>query len=227
MNGSEDRNKRVIGLYGEMRLAMELHKRGWQVYRAYIDDKFDFVIMKTYCENCEKFKDAWKREGTYTTKKGVEKTGKAVTELCETCKQDSLKMLVRFIQVKTSEGVPAKSTKSEEKKKKYSFHPKIRYHLKDGRVFYVWIQVWDKDTHDINYFIFNTDQVKYFDDLELPIYQVVDEQKTELPITKEGKVIKQGQKRPNGKTYDYTVFEKFLNNFECLEKVITEGDSWK
>ena len=46
MNGSEG-DKLVIGLYGEMRLAMELHKRGWQVYRAYIDEKFDFVILKS------------------------------------------------------------------------------------------------------------------------------------------------------------------------------------
>ncbi len=33
MSGS-DSDKHVIGLYGEMRLAMELHKRGWQVFRA-------------------------------------------------------------------------------------------------------------------------------------------------------------------------------------------------
>ena len=62
MNGS-DTDKRVIGLYGEMRLAMELHKQGWQVYRAYIDDKFDFVILKSYCENCQgiqKCIEAWK-----------------------------------------------------------------------------------------------------------------------------------------------------------------------
>ncbi len=222
MRGSEERDKKVIGLYGEMRLAMELHNRGWQVYRAYIDEKIDFVILKSYCENCQDFKNALTREQHY---KG--KNRKAVTPLCETCEQDSLKMLSRFIQVKTSDGKPDTPTKSGEKKKKYSFHPKIRYHLKDGRVFYVWIQVWDADTHDINYFIFKTEDVEFFDNLELDTYQITDNQKTELPITKEGKVIKRAKTLPNGKKYDYSVFEKFRNNFECLEKVITEGDSWK
>ena len=63
--------------------------------------------MKSYCENCKDFKNAWTREGTYINRKGVEKTDTAVTQLCETCEQDSLKMLVRFIQVKTSEGIEA------------------------------------------------------------------------------------------------------------------------
>ena len=39
-----------------MRLAMELHQRGWQVYRAYIDETIDFVILKTYCESCKAFR---------------------------------------------------------------------------------------------------------------------------------------------------------------------------
>lgn len=222
MNNPDERDKKVIGLYGEMRLAMELHNRGWQVYRAYIDEKIDFVIMKSYCENCNDFKEAYTHREYY---KG--KNRKAVTQLCETCKQDSLKMLVRFIQVKTSDGKDQKPTKSGEEKKGYSFHPKLRYHLKDGRVFYVWIQVWDAKTHDINYFIFKTEDVSLFDNLDLPTYQITDNQKTELPITKKGKVTKTGMKLASGQTYDYSVFEKFLNNFECLEEVITEGDSWK
>ena len=205
MNGS-DRNKRVIGLYGEMRLAMELHKRGWQVYRAYIDDKFDFVILKSYCENCKDFREAWTR-------------GKAVTQRCQICKQDSLKMLVRFIQVKTSEGTKPKITKGEETKR-FDFHAKIRYHLKDSRVFYAWIQVWNKDTHDINYYIFKTEDVALFDNLALDSYQVTDNQKTGLTINKTGKLIMTGKK------YDYSVFEKFRDNFECLEELI-DGDSWK
>ena len=118
MNGSEERDKKVIGLYGEMRLAMELHNRGWQVYRAYIDEKIDFVILKSYCENCQDFKNALTRERYY---KG--KNRKTVTPLCETCKQDSLKMLIRFIQVKTSDGKPDRPTKSGEEKKKYSVPP--------------------------------------------------------------------------------------------------------
>ena len=211
MNGS-DTDKRVIGLYGEMRLAMELHKQGWQVYRAYIDDKFDFVILKSYCENCKAFKNALKR-------------GKTVTQLCEKCHEDSLKMLVRFIQVKTSEGIPAKKRKSEEVKK-YSFHPKIRYHLADSRVFYVWIQVWDENKDEINYYIFKTEEVERFDDLTLDTYQVTDNQKTELPINKAGKVLKEGRDRKNGKKYDYRAFDEFLNNFDCLEEII-DDDNWK
>ena len=113
MNGSEDRDKRVIGLYGEMRLAMELHKRGWQVYRAYIDEKFDFVILKSYCESCNAFKNAWTREQGY--KQGTRKT---VTPLCETCHQDSLKMLVRFIQVKTIGGDCRKNDKVRRRNQK-------------------------------------------------------------------------------------------------------------
>ncbi len=146
MNGS-DSDKQVIGLYGEMRLAMELHKRGWQVFRAYIDEKFDFVILKSYCENCKAFKNALTRETHYRGR-----NRKAVTQLCEDCEKDSLKMLVRFIQVKTSEGINERTTKSGEEVKNYSFHPKIRYHLADSRVFYAWIQVWDED--NVNFYIF-------------------------------------------------------------------------
>ena len=214
MNGSES-NKLVIGLYGEMRLAMELHKRGWQVYRAYIDEKFDFVILKSYCEHCKSFKNALTREEFY---KG--RNRKAVTPLCETCEQDSLKMLVRFIQVKTSEGIPPKAAKSGEDLKQFSFHPKIRYHLADSRVFYVWIQVWDQDTHDINYYIFKTSDVKRFDNLELDTYQITDNQKTTLTINKTGEVLNKGRK------YDFSAFKDFHNNFDCLEERI-DGDSWK
>ena len=214
MNGS-DRDKRVIGLYGEMRLAMELHKRGWQVYRAYIDEKFDFAILKSYCESCDAFKNAWTRETDY---KGS--TRKTVTQRCETCHQDSLKMLVRFIQVKTSEGINAKTTKSGEETKQFDFHPKIRYHLADSRVFYAWIQVWDRETHDINYYIFSTSEVKRFDNLQLPSYQITDNQKNRLTINKTGRVLNKGRK------HNFSAFEDFHNNFACLEELI-EGDSWK
>ena len=214
MNGSES-DTLVIGLYGEMRLAIELDQRGWQVYRGYIDEKFDFVILKNYCENCQSFKNALTREEFY---KG--RNRKVVTPLCETCKQDNLKMLVRFIQVKTSGGVPLKRTKSGEEIKEFSFHPKIRYHLADSRVFYVWIQVWDQDRHHINYYIFKTSDVERFDNLELDIYQITDNQKTTLRINRGGKVVNKGR------TYDFSVFTDFHNNFKCLEELI-EGDSWK
>ena len=205
--------KRVIGLYGEMRLAMELHKRGWQVYSAYIDEKYDFVILKSYCESCKAFKNAWTREQPYG-----KSTHKTVTPLCETCKKDSLKMLVRFIQVKTSEGITGKKTKSGDVDKRYSFQAKIRYHLADARIFYAWIQVWDED--NVNYYIFKTEDVALFDDLQIASYQITDNQKTTLRINKDGEVLNQGKK------YDYSAFEDFLNNFDCLEEII-EGDDWK
>lgn len=217
MNGSES-DKRVIGLYGEMRLAMELHKRGWQVYSAYIDEKYDFVIMKSYCENCKTFRDAWTRQEPYINKKGEEKIGKTVTQLCNICQQDSLKMLVRFIQVKTSEGISLKKTKSGEEIKTYSFHAKIRYHLADSRIFYAWVQVWDED--NVNYYIFKTEDVALFDNLQIDSYQITDNQKTSLRINKEGKVLNKG------KIYDYSAFEKFYNDFKCLEDII-DGDDWK
>ena len=217
MNGSNE-DKRVIGLYGEMRLAMELHKRGWQVYSAYIDEKYDFVILKSYCENCKDFRDAFTREETYINRKGEKKKGKSVTQLCQTCKQDSLKMLIRFIQVKTSEGKPGKKTKIGEEVKKYSFHAKIRYHLADSRIFYAWIQVWDED--NVNYYIFKTEDVALFDNLQLASYQITDNQKTTLRINDDGKVLNEGTK------HDYSAFEDFHNNFKCLEEII-EGDNWK
>ncbi len=215
VNGFGNRDTSVIGLYGEIRLSMELHERGWQVYKAYSDEKFDFVILKSYCENCEVFKSAWMREQDYKGRKS-----RAATQLCETCHQDSLKMIVRFIQVKTSEGIEAKTTELGEETKNFSFHPKIRYHLRDSRVFYAWIQVWDKDTHDINYYIFKTSDVEHFDNLALDTYQITDNQKTTLRINRAGEVLNRGR------IHNFGVFEDFHNNFECLEERI-EGDSWK
>ena len=107
-----------------------------------------------------------------------------------------------------------KRRQNREKTKKYSFHPKIRIE------YFTREQVWDKDTHDINYYIFKTEDVERFDDLELDTYQVTDNQKTELPINKAGEIVKKGRK------YDYSSFKEFLNNFDCLEKLIP-GDSWK
>ena len=129
-------------------------------------------------------------------------------------------MLVRFIQVKTSEGINPRTTASGEETKQFDFHAKIRYHLVDSRVLYVWIQVWDKDTHDINYYIFKTSDVARFDNLQLPSYQVTDNQKNRLTINKAGKVLNKGT------THDYGAFEDFRDDFDCLEELI-EGDSWK
>ena len=193
-----------------MRLAMELHGRGWQVYRAYIDEKFDFVIMKTWCTSCKEFRKAWIKQVPY--KQSIRKV---VSNLCENCHKDSLRMVVRFIQVKTSEGKLSTSVEH----KTFSFHPKIRYHLADGRIFYVWIQVWD--SNNVNYFIFNTDQVTRFDNIGLPTYQVTDNQKTSLRITKEGEVLNRSD------IYDYEVFPESLNNFEIFNELDKDEFEWR
>ena len=209
-SNDQDREKRVIGLYGEMRLAMELHQQGWQVYRAYIDDKFDFVIMKCFCYICQEYTNALQRERRYNGR-----NAKTVTNLCETCHNDSIRMLVRFIQVKTSEGEP----RPVPNEKAFSFHPKIRYHLADGRVFYAWVQVWDED--NVNYFIFRTKDVERFDNITLATYQITDNQKTTLRISKDGIVLN----RP--RLYDYSVFEDALNNFAIFDELSEDETDWE
>ena len=204
--------KRFIGLYGEMRLAMELHQRGWQVYRAYIDEKFDFVIMKAYCHVCGDYTSPWQRE---TIMKG--KTVKTVTNLCAKCQEDTLHMLVRFIQVKTSEG----KDEGKPEERTFSFHPKIRYHLADGRVYYAWVQVWDAD--NVNYYIFPTSDVERFDNIQLASYQKTDNQKTNLRIDKKGNVLTQ----PRLKDRDYSVFSGALNNFDALEELNPDEKDWR
>ena len=205
MDQTDGGDKRVVGLYGEMRLAMELHQRGWQVYRAYIDETIDFTIMKSYCDVCKDFRDALRRVQTY---KGRKRT--TVTNLCERCESDSLRVIARFVQVKTSEGI-RKPSKPEERT--YSFHPKLRYHLADGRVFYVWIQVWDPD--NVSYFIFKTEDVAKFDNLELDSYQITDNQKTNLRIDREGNVLNQGRLFPTAE-----VFAEFHNDFDILDELL-------
>ncbi len=223
--------KRVIGLYGEMRLAMELHKRDWQVYRAYIDEKFDFVILKSYCDKCAEFTKPLRRKSQYSGSHGQSlpqpdspnsTIRTTVTNLCEKCESNSLQMLVRFIQVKTSEGKPMKPKKGEESLKSYSFHPKIRYHLADGRVFYVWIQVWDEN--HVNYYIFKTEDVEKFDDLSLDSYQITDNQKITLRINKEGKVKTKSRKYPNN--HYEQVFVNFKDNFELFDQLIDDEMKW-
>ena len=210
MPEDETGEKRVIGLYGEMRLAMELHQRDWQVYRAYIDDRFDFVIMKCYCDICKDFTTPLRREAEYRGRKT-----NVVTNLCEKCENNSIRMLVRFIQVKTSEG----ANKSKPDERTYSFHPKIRYHLADRRVFYVWIQVWDKDK--VNYYIFKTEDVKKFDNINLDTYQITDNQKTNLRIDPHGKVL------TKSKYNTAEAFQEFLNNFDVFDQLIEGDDEWK
>ena len=216
----EEKKKQVIGLYGEMQLAMILHNKGWQVHRSYIDEGIDFVITKYYCVKCNKFVNQYIRYEEYNKKKC-----KCVTNLCEKCKgNNTLKIITKYLQVKTSEGI--KRDGKDNDVRNFSFHPKIRYMLgKD--VYYVWIAIFVNDNFNINnienqninihdaihYYIFNTDNVTLFDDINLPTYQITDNQKTELPIDKYGHILKKGR------NYDYSCFDKFHNNFDILESV--------
>lgn len=202
-NSIEDKKKLVIGLYGEMRLSMELHDLGWQVHRAYIDEGIDFVITKYYCPKCKKYSNQWIRTKTYKNKKA-----KCVTNLCEHCKKTELTVISRYLQVKTSEGIKSKNVDV----RNFSFHPKIRYNM-GNEVFYVWIAVFDKPNEKLcHFYILNTKDVSEFDNLELDTYQITDNQKTNLTINENGQVLNKG------KNYDYSCFNKrFYNDWNALE----------
>ncbi|MDW8297681.1 MAG: hypothetical protein RMJ97_12450, partial [Raineya sp.] len=71
-----------------------------------------------------------------------------------------------------------------------------------------------------HFYIFNTKDVARFDNLNLDTYQITDNQKTELPIRKDGVVLK---KSTEGTGYDYSVFNtKFYNDFSALEIELKE-----
>ena len=209
MSDVEDKKKLVIGLYGEMRLAMELHDLGWQVHRAYIDEGIDFSITKYWCPECKKYSEQFIR-----TKKYEGKNKKCVTNLCKHCKKTELVVISRYLQVKTSEG------KSMEKDdvREFSFHPKIRYDM-GKEVFYVWIAIFDNKADKIcHFYVLNTKDVKKFDNINLPTYQITDNQKTTLKINKNGVVLNKG------KDHDYSCFnDKFYNDWNALE-IETEQD---
>lgn len=202
----EEKKKQVIGLYGEMQLAMKLHSLGWQVHRGYIDEGIDFVISRYYCKVCEKFSNQLIRQESWQGQKA-----KCVTNLCEFCKKTKLDIVTKYLQVKTSEGKPSKKPNARE----FSFHPKIRYDM-DNCVFYVWIAVFADDENleqsIIHYYIFHSSDVSRFDDMSLPTYQITDNQKTTLRINKQGEILN------NGKKYSYDCFKEFHNDFEILEK---------
>lgn len=202
----EEKKKQVIGLYGEMHLSMMLHELGWQVHRAYIDEGIDFVITKYWCPKCKKYSNQYIRKAIYKSK-----PYKCVTNLCEHCKETELRVISRYLQVKTSEGVEIEGDINH---RNFSFHPKIRYDMGDD-IFYVWIAVFNvgADEKKCYYYIFNTKGVSKFDNINLDTYQVTDNQKTTLKIRKsDGMVVN------IGKRYDYSCFnDKFFYNFDCLE----------
>ena len=195
---TEDYQKRIVGLYGEMALAMELHKKGWQVYRAYIDEQIDFIIAKYYCSNCDGFTELRRRKNT-------SRRGTFPTNLCAACGKKKVEVHTRFVQVKTSAG--------EKKKNKvdYSFHAKLRHHV-DKRSFYVWIALLgdSPEAWTPHFYIFKHAEVNKFDNLKLDSYQGTDNQKTTLYFNEDGKVMNKGRK------HDYRCFQEFHNNFDKL-----------
>ena len=154
-NLEEEKKKQVIGLYGEMQLAMKLHSKGWQVHRSYIDEGIDFVISKYYCKVCKRFSNQLIRQDKFDNK-----NAKCVTNLCEFCKMQKLDIITKYLQVKTSEGKPT----GDKNIRNFSFHPKIRYHLGES-VFYAWIAVFiddeDLENAKIHYYIFLHPQVRH------------------------------------------------------------------
>jgi len=206
MNELEEKKKQIIGIYSEMRLSMELHELGWQVHRAYFNEDIKFIIIKYWCPKCKKYNNQWIRH-----KKHNGKTIKCVTNLCKCCKKTELQVISRYLQVKTSEGIAT----NKENVRNFSFHPKIRYNM-GKEVFYVWIAVFDGKYDKIcHYYILNTKDVEKFDNINLPTYQITDNQKTELPIREDGTVLKKGSAATG---YDYSVFNtKFYYNFRALE----------
>ncbi len=213
LDANEEKKKQVIGLYGEMQLAMKLHSLGWQVHRSYIDEGIDFVISKYYCKNCKKLSNQFIRRETWENKKA-----KCVTNLCEFCKQEKLDIITKYLQVKTSEGKSIiKKGKILEYERDFSFHPKIRYDM-GCNVFYVWIAVFADEkaleSSKIFYYIFHSSNIASFDDITLPTYQITDNQKTTLRINTKGEVLNKGKK------HDYDCFSKFLNDFSLFESKI-------
>lgn len=206
MNSIEEKKKQVIGLYGEMRLSMELHELGWQVHRAYIDEGIDFVITKYWCDKCQQYSEQWIRNNNY---KGQNK--KCVTNLCNNCHENELTVISRYLQVKTSEGI---EVQGRDDCRQFSFHPKIRYDM-GKNVFYIWIAVFDtKQDKKAYFYIFNTKDVEKFDNINLPTYQITDNQKTSLLIRNDGTVLTEG------KTHSYSCFnERFYNDWNALEMI--------
>ena len=192
--------KRYIGLAGEMHLAMVLHEKEWQVHRAFIDSHTDFILTRYWCNNCTVYSEPEKRPKP--------KSGFFPTDRCKRCGKLKLRYVLRFIQVKTSEGIETKKSNI----KAYSFHAKLRSNI-DPRSFYAWIAMIPKNGILVpHYYIFHHKEISKFDDLSLPSYQETDNQKIALRIDDEGNVLNQGRK------HNYSCFDEFHNNFDKLNQ---------
>lgn len=203
-------DKRVIGLLGEMNIAMVLHEQGWNVFRPVIDSQIDFVLTRYYCKKCEKYSELFERKTRYGRT-----TRKTLTNLCKYCEQDKLINIVRFIQVKTSDG-KWNNAGEEDAVGDFSFHAKLRHHV-DPRTFYVWIAVHPGERIDkrvLCYYVFHHSDVSKFDNIGLPSYQITDNQKTTLRIGSDCLV------RNKGKIHSYDAFADFFENFDVLREVL-------
>jgi len=202
-----DKKKQVIGLYGEMQLSMALHERGWQVHRAYIDEGIDFTITKYWCTKCQKFSNQFIKYSEYKDKKGKRSKRKCVTNLCEHCKEKELKIISRYLQIKTSEGIAT----SDPDIREFSFHPKIRYDM-GNNVFYVWIAVFENEKEINNkichFYIFNTKDLPLFYNTETDSYNITDNEKLTFTINKKGTVLNSSKLCFN---------DNFFDNFKILE----------
>ena len=201
-NNQDD--KRIIGLLGEMHLAIQLHTKGWQVYRAYIDEQIDFILAKYYCNNCKEF------SGLKMRKKPAPSTGEFPTNLCKKCGKEGLEFITRFIQAKASAGIEINSAI-----RAYSFHAKLRSNV-DDRSFYVWMAFRDMILPPF-FYIFSHKSINRFDNLALDSYQKTDNQKTTLRIDREGRVLNEGRK------HNYDCFnDMFRDNFGILDELVSD-----
>ena len=200
----EKEKKQITGLLGEMHLAMRLHKRGWQVYRAYIDSNVDFILTKYWCKNCQKYAEVEQRQKEGST------SASFPTDCCAECFKPTLIFVMRFVQVKTSEGIK----RSQPDERSYSFHAKLRSNI-DPRAFYAWIALVPTidEILEPHFYIFHHSEINRFDNLKLESYQGTDNQKTTLHIDAEGRVLNRGR------IHSYDCFnDDFHNNFKKLEK---------
>lgn len=112
-----------------------------------------------------------------------------VSQICASIVRTELMIISRYLQVKTSEGKPTGRNDVRE----FSFHLKIRYDM-GKEVFYVWIAIFDNKIDKIcHFYVLNTKDVKEFDNINLPTYQIADNQKTTLKINKNGMVLNKGK----------------------------------
>ena len=219
-------SKRVIGIVGETLTALELHQKGWQIYQPIVDDQIDLVITRYYCKHCKKYSGLFEKPMLNKNRNPILKSNNKqktfISNLCEKCKKSDLIFIVRYLQVKTSEGVPQKARKPRHPgAKEYSFHAKLRHNV-DPRSFYVWVAILDNKTP--SFYVFGHSEINKFDDISLPSYQDSDNQKTTLRIdTTTGQVLNQA--KIQGRSYScFNDPKEFFDNFDKLDKIIPGAD---